>query len=89
MNQPFPFIKIYPIQYQGIKPGQLRRFYVENEALCGCCNGSRLQGYMDYCRACGGTGIEDFTEFMRCNRGNTDHITLSIRYSQSLKALQK
>lgn len=27
--------------------------YYDNSAICGNCNGSGLQGYMDYCRECG------------------------------------
>lgn len=27
--------------------------YYDNSATCGNCNGSGLQGYMDYCRECG------------------------------------
>lgn len=64
----------------------LKRYYFENAILCGNCNGSGLQGYLDYCRACQGTGIDTFSEFA-CNNKGIDLITLSIVYKQSQKEL--
>lgn len=65
----------------------LKRFYFENFALCGNCNGTGLQGYMDYCRCCWGTGIEPRYEFMR-NDSKTDRIYLSIKYNEAVKELK-
>jgi hypothetical protein len=39
--------------------------YYDNSATCGNCNGSGLQGYMDYCRECGKRAIPSLAGYGR------------------------
>ena len=65
---------------------QFKRHYFQNRVLCGNCNGEGLQGYMDYCRACLGSGIESLQEFKRCNEAY-DPILAGVIYRRCVKEL--
>lgn len=67
---------------------EYKRRYFENAILCGNCNGTGLQGHLDYCRACDATGLDTFNEFVSNNKGK-DLITLAIVYKQSRNELTK
>jgi hypothetical protein len=65
---------------------QYKRYYFENCAICGNCNGAGLQGYLDYCRACDGTGITPYVQFIIDHKG--DPIATSALYTESVKSLR-
>jgi RecJ-like exonuclease len=65
----------------------LKRYYYENDILCGNCNGDGIQGYMDYCRACEGKGIMTCNEYIFFSKG--DKIIASINYKNALNQLNR
>lgn len=67
--------------------GMYKRYYFENAILCGNCNGTGLQGHLDYCRMCGGLAIDTFEIFKSYHKG--DLISLRLQYNDSLKWLQR
>lgn len=65
---------------------KFKRYYPENAAICGNCNGQGLQGHDDYCRVCQGTGVMSWREF----KGDTheaDEIALGVVYTSYVRAL--
>jgi DnaJ-class molecular chaperone len=64
-----------------------QRRFIENSANCGGCNGSGLQGYMDYCRMCRGTGIVPWYEFSR-GIHEADMIELGVFYTYCINKLK-
>lgn len=64
----------------------MRRRYVENEAICGNCNGQGLQGPDDYCRVCRGYGIMPWYEFVQGYA--YDQILAGVLYTQYVHELK-
>lgn len=58
---------------------RLFRYFFENAALCGYCNG-------DGCRGCGHSGIAPWYQF-RIDRGYGDDVTLGVEYTACVKEL--
>jgi hypothetical protein len=65
----------------------MKRYYFENSVLCGNCNGTGLQGYMDYCRLCNGTGITPYPIYLRERKGEL--ISMSIEYKKCFNELKQ
>lgn len=56
-----------------------KRWYFENAAYCGQCNG-------DGCSHCAGTGVQTIGEYLQ-NRPFSDPITLAVFFRSAVKEL--
>lgn len=64
----------------------MKRYYFQNAIICGNCNGTGLQGYMDYCRACQGNRVESITDYLRHSK---DKIFAGVLYNTAFKEWNK
>lgn len=63
---------------------KFKRYFFENAAACGNCNGTGWQGFADYCRACRGLGIRSWADYTRYYCG--DLIEAGVAYTACVKA---
>jgi hypothetical protein len=63
-----------------------QRRFIENQAICGNCNGDGKIGRVSYCRACDGTGVEPWYEFSR-GYHEADLIERGVLYTYCVKRL--
>jgi len=66
----------------------LKRYYFQNMALCGNCNGEGLTDRTSYCRCCNGTGIQTIGQHLQTHHME-DKIYTPILFKEALKELQK